>query len=193
MTPPPGGADGTGKTPATPMMMSMPPADGAIAAPKDASGATSSDAAPVVSAPGCDGYRFCDDFEAFTAGARPPTTSWSVSPYGSGGTLIIDDARSFSGSKSVKITTKGGEASAGVMMAPRNKSFLPLPENNLFGRMMVYLTATPPGPGICHWNNVEASGPLGMTGSATYRMGGMRQKFINNYVPYDCANFSKVA
>ena len=59
---------------------------------------------------GCTGLPLCDDFEAATAGGPPDAATWTiVSPSCSGaGTITVDGTQAHSGTKSVKVTGKGG-------------------------------------------------------------------------------------
>ena len=59
---------------------------------------------------GCTGLPLCDDFEAATAGGPPDAATWAiVSPNCSGtGTIAVDGTQAHSGTKSVKVTGKGG-------------------------------------------------------------------------------------
>ena len=59
---------------------------------------------------GCTGMPLCDDFEAEAAGGPPNAATWTiVSPNCSGaGTVTVDGAEAHSGTKSVKVTGKGG-------------------------------------------------------------------------------------
>lgn len=58
----------------------------------------------------CSALPLCDDFEAATAGGPPSPSTWAiVSPSCSGtGTIAVDDTVAHSGTRSVKVTGKGG-------------------------------------------------------------------------------------
>lgn len=59
---------------------------------------------------GCTGLPLCDDFEGATAGSAPDAAKWTVAfPNCKGtGTVAVDGSKGHSGSKSVKVSGKGG-------------------------------------------------------------------------------------
>lgn len=135
----------------------------------------------------CAGARFCDDFETYDAGARP-SGPWTVSV--SGGDARIDDTKSFSGSKSVRITTDGQAAYRRAFISITGAPVFPLPGDVLFGRMMMWLTAPPTQ--TTHWTNIQGEGPVpNQTYRSEIRYGGqVSQQLMANYetagVASDC-------
>jgi hypothetical protein len=67
---------------------------------------------------------------------------------------------------------------------------LPVPGNNLYGRMMVYLLMPPPG-GV-HYDIIQASGTTAAGTRAVYYIG-INGKFHNLYQPHSCYRFSNTA
>jgi hypothetical protein len=129
---------------------------------------------------GCAGAKFCDDFEGQELG-KAPSGGFTLK-VGSGATLLVDTSKAFSGKQAIAI--KGPKGSFGAQLvfgAPQ----LPLPSNDLHGRMMVFMTAVP-GGGV-HFDNVLASGTLAAGGSSTYVLGGMYGNFMAVYHPGDCS------
>ena len=136
--------------------------------------------APSPPAAGCNGAKFCDDFEGQERG-KPPTGMFTLK-VSSSATLLVDDTKFANGKKSLAI--KGPRGSFGAQLvfgAPQ----LPLPANDLHGRMMVWITKVP-GGGV-HWDGVLASGPLASGRNSTYVLGGMYGNFMAVYHPGDCS------
>jgi hypothetical protein len=141
--------------------------------------------APSVEGGGCEA-KLCDDFEAYAAGAAPGGR-WTVAA-SAGETALVDESRAFSGKRSVLFKHTGtGDASVYIQLG---KPVLPLPRNDVHGRLMLFLTKAPPR---LHWDNVRGSGPL-PDGSreAQYNVAGQRGVFITNYEPHDCWVDTKV-
>lgn len=136
----------------------------------------------------CSGARFCEDFETFDAGARP-SAPWTVSV--SGGDARIDDAKSFSGGKSVRITTDGQAAYRRAFISLTGAPVFPLPGDVMFGRLMMWLTA-PPTQSNTHWTNIQGEGPVpNQSYRSEIRYGGQsNQRLMANYetagVASDC-------
>jgi hypothetical protein len=148
-----------------------------------------------VAAGTCAGARVCDDFEGYPVGG-PPGGGWRVST-GGGSSAQMDATRAFSGSKSVRLNVAAGVNHAFVFR--QGAPLFPVPGNAFYGRMMVWVTAAPPGS--VHWTNVSGEGPVpGKSFTALYRYGGQRDKrFMANYYtpgaadPSDCWKQSATA
>jgi hypothetical protein len=128
---------------------------------------TGGDAAAALPGVECKVARFCEDFEVYARGSAPGKP-WTASISG-GGKISIDATKAFSGKQSLHITTPGGSFNGG-MLTQRTPA-LPLPGNDLYGRMMVYFE-TRPGPAV-HFTLFGAYGSLPADGgTAGYTMGG---------------------
>lgn len=154
-------------------------APGADTAPTDTAAATdavTSEACRNVQA------KICDDFESYTPGA-PPRNGWSTVL--SDARLRVDATRAFSGKQAVHISvTSGAPAYRSAYMSKSGTFLLPLPENVIHGRMMVYLADAPQG--VVHWSHVAASGTIpGTDWHAIYRFGGQFGALMNNYYKVD--------
>ncbi len=129
------------------------------------------DGAPLVGLQ-CDAARFCDDFESYTAGVKP-AGGWTVN-----GAVVVDVTKAFSGSKAIVIRGPASSETTGVIS--RGRGILPFDSNTIYGRMMVWLTAAPPG-GV-HWDSIWATGRIpDTTVRAQYRYGGARERIIAVY------------
>ena len=130
-----------------------------------------SDAASVDAHAGfdCTAAIFCEDFETHALGVAPGAP-WTVSE--NMGHVVVDDAMAASGSRALSVTTDDGagtyrRAYAVLAGAP----VFPAAADAMYGRMRVYVVATPPGS--VHWTNVQGEGDVpGMTFRALYRYGG---------------------
>jgi hypothetical protein len=129
---------------------------------------------PPAATGGCGMAKFCADFEDQMAGAAP-TGMFKVT-----GPVTVDTTRAFSGTKSVTYKNVGGSG-AWLTFAGMAAS---LPENDLHGRMMIFMPAT---PGKAHFDTIMATG----TGTGTYILGGMYGNFMSVYHPGDCSVDSK--
>jgi hypothetical protein len=129
----------------------------------------------------------CDDFETYAVGG-PPGGRWKVSVSGGGAeSLAVDGGKAWSGSRSVLIK-HSGTAHAAIYLTV-DTPVLPLPSNDLHGRMMVFITKT---PSRLHWDNVRATGPLPGGKEAQYNLGGESASFLSNYEPHDCYRRTQV-
>jgi len=103
----------------------------------------------------CSANPHCDDFEKHTVGMRPGAP-WTTMVSG-GGTLAVDNARAYSGQKSMKLTINAGSSKTLGMVHSGNGL---LPAKTLSVRMMAYLdgrpTGTDPQTGkSVHWNWIK--------------------------------------
>jgi hypothetical protein len=131
--------------------------------------------------------RLCEDFERYGVGAAP-AGGWTLMARG-GASAVVDETRAFSGTRSVLFRAPIGSSSAFIV---RGAPALPVPGNDLYGRMMVYLARSPMGE--VHWNSVCAWGKLPSGASQAYCYGGHFQQFLANYRPAnDCWKGSKTA
>jgi hypothetical protein len=128
---------------------------------------------------GCAGALLCDDFESYGAGSAPGGP-WSVSE--NMGTVVVDETRAVSGSRSVRFTTDGGGGTyRRAYMVVDGAPVFPAAGEVLWGRMMVWLDAVPEGS--VHWTNIEAEGDVtGMGFRSLYRYGGQHDgRLMANY------------
>jgi hypothetical protein len=136
---------------------------------------------------------FCDDFEAYTAGAAPKGM-WKVTT--NQGTLAVDTAHAHSGKNAVHALTTGAQAYESAYMGLVGAPVFPVPNNGFFGRMMMYATQAPTD--VVHWTIIQGEGPVpgqNIT-NAVYRYGGQYNlRFMANYdsgpAKSDCWHHSK--
>jgi hypothetical protein len=140
---------------------------------------------PPAAADPCAGAPVCDDFERYAPGSAP-AGPWTVSA-SPGEAVVVDGARAASGARAV-LVRHTGTAHAFVYLQI-GRPVLPLPANDLHGRLMLYVTRTPPR---LHWDVIRGSGPLPAGGSAQYNVGGQTANFLSNYEPHDCWRKSQV-
>jgi len=134
---------------------------------------------------GCGGAAFCDDFEAYAAGG-PPGGPWTLA--GSPGeSAVVDGGKAWSGRRSVLLRHSGTAHNAIYMSL--GARVLPLPSNDLHGRLMLFIAKAPPR---LHWDNVRATGPLADGKEAQYNLGGESASFLSNYEPHDCYRRTRV-
>jgi hypothetical protein len=139
----------------------------------------------------CTGALVCDDFEANAAGASPAMWNVDIGPAGAG-TVKVDTTRAFSGTKALRITVASQQDHDRAFIT-RSLTGL-LPSNAFFGRMMIWVVATPPGN--VHWDNIRAQGVIpGGTLQAQYNYGGGSStgNLMGNYytTSSDCWKTSK--
>jgi hypothetical protein len=135
----------------------------------------------------CTGAIACDDFEGNAAGAAPAMWTVDIRPAGTG-TLQVDSTRAFSGTKSVHITLVANRDHINSFIT---RPLSALPNNTFYGRMMMWVMATPTRD--VHWDNIRAQGffPGTMTdGQYNYGGGpvpGVGNLFANYWTPSaDC-------
>ncbi len=153
---------------------SVPPVDATDLAAGGGTGGTGDggdsprDSADAVTTTGaCTGAIACDDFESNTAGAAPAMWTVDIRPAGTG-TLQIDTTRAYSGTKSVHITLVANRDHINSFIT---RPLSALPNNTFYGRMMMWVMATPARN--VHWDNIRAQGffPGTMT-DGQYNYGG---------------------
>jgi hypothetical protein len=127
----------------------------------------------------CGGAALCDDFEGYQPGS-PPGGRWKLEA-SAGETAVVDASKAWSGQRSVLVKHTGTGHHAVYITA--GKPVLPLPGNDLHGRLMLFITRAPPR---LHWDNVRASGTLPGGREAQYNLGGENASFLSNYEPHDC-------
>ncbi len=133
---------------------------------------------PVDAGDPCAGRRVCDSFEGDAVGAAPGAP-FSAKP--NAGTVVVSDARAHSGAHSVKGSTSSAQYQS-ALFDTKGAPLFPLPSNELYGRMMVWLE-NPAADGV-HWTMLNAAGPVpGHAGVTAYvRYGGqLAGKLMANY------------
>lgn len=123
---------------------------------------------------GCGAAQVCEDFERETVGEAPHLGPFRTGddPNHPSGSVVVDSAQHYSGSKSVKVTTPSGGRSAMLRLA--GAPFFPAAGNAFFGRMMYRVEALPDVNN--HTSFIEAGGVVpGAVGyHAVYRYGSQR-------------------
>jgi hypothetical protein len=116
---------------------------------------------------GCKGLPVCEDFEESAVGTAPAGWKVVIDPP-SAGTVAVDDTRSVSGKKSVKVTFQPQNVGRYAQIS-KELSFLTA--NAFFGRMRLWVNYAPSGTN--HWEFLEAWGYV--PGSTTKTIADMRQ------------------
>jgi len=168
-----GTASGSGNSGSAPANDAGSDGSGAGGNASDAEVAASSDGS-LESA--CGDAVVCDDFESYTS----PTnlTPWVLTM--ANASLMIDSTHVYSGKQAVKFTINAGANNA-AQMTRSGAPLFPVAQDELWGRMMVYMTNLP-AAGV-HYDNIQ--GDPGTTMTPQYRIGGMGTILLN-YQPNDC-------
>jgi hypothetical protein len=136
---------------------------GAQGSPDGSAGAAD---APGSAASGCMGVTaaFCDDFEGQTVGGAPKGDAFTTQ----GNAFAVETTKAFSGTKAVHIHVAKGSGGPNTKMVFKKQ--FPLANNDLHGRVMVFLTQNPADATNAgfHWDMIFASG-----GGKTYVLGSM--------------------
>lgn len=139
----------------------------------------------------CAGRIVCDDFEAGALVGGKPGKPWKLLE--SKGTVTLDSTRAVSGKYSVKVAitaTAQGDAYRRAFMSLDGAPLLPLANNKVYGRFMIYTDRIPDKS--VHWTIAHGDGPYAASGTtATYNYGGMGNLMANYYRntmpdPTDC-------
>lgn len=129
----------------------------------------------------CTGRLVCDDFEKGAQAGGKPGSPWKLRE--NDGTVSFDDTRAVSGKYSVKLSITATTAQSTYRRAFLNLDgapLLPLPNNKLFGRFMIYTDRIPDKS--VHWTIAHGDGPYAASGTtATYNYGGMGNLMANYY------------
>jgi hypothetical protein len=152
-------------------------------------GSPVTDTGPEVPADPCAGRTICDDFEMGTTGMKPGGP-WQVMT--NKGTAVVDETRAYSGKRSVKVhidATSSSDTYRRAMLAITKAPLIPLPDDSLYGRFMIYTDRIPDKS--VHWTIAHGDGPVSGGLSATYNYGGMGGLMANYYKnstpdPTDC-------
>ena len=126
----------------------------------------------------CAGRLVCDDFEQAAVGGKP------AAPFiveGQGHGVTVDETRAFSGKRSVKVSitaTATTDTSRQAMLAVTGVPLIPLQNNHVYGRFMIYTDRIPDKS--VHWTIAHGDGPVA-TLSGTYNYGGMGGLMANYY------------
>jgi hypothetical protein len=126
----------------------------------------------------CEGRIICDDFEGVSSGT-PPASPWKLRE--SKGSVLVDDTRAFSGTRSVRVSvdaTTSSDTYRRAFLTIDDAPLIPLPDNSVYGRFMIYIERIPDSS--VHWTIAHGDGPLGSE-SATYNYGGMGDLMANYY------------
>jgi hypothetical protein len=154
-----------------------------VAGPGTDSGAMAD--APPVTGNLCAGAKKCFDFEDQMPGQPPSSPDFKVET--TGGSLTTDTSKAFSGTKSILIKARTGTTYPGNNLVFSGIEKL-LPDNDLHGRVMMWMTNT---PGDAHWDSVIGASAGGA--EPLYVLGGMFKRFMAVYHPGDTAQDSATA
>ncbi|MEA2699497.1 MAG: hypothetical protein QOI66_3768 [Myxococcales bacterium] len=121
------------------------------------------------------GTLLCDDFESY---GTPAELMAAWKPSATAATLTVDATKAWKGTRSLHIKAAAGTPSAVIVRdgAP----LFPIAGNVMFGRVMLWLTATPGGN--YHWNSIQAAGTIpGSMLWGKYGWGGQFGKVLAGY------------
>ena len=149
---------------------------GGTAGGADASAGATGDGAAGAAGGACGpGTVLCEDFETYAAPADL-AAAWTTTV--TAATLTVDATKASHGSKALHIKAAAGTPVA--VIAKQGAPLLPLAGNVIYGRLMMWLTATPGGD--YHWNNIQAAGDMpGSTMWGKYGWGGQFGKVLAGY------------
>jgi hypothetical protein len=103
---------------------------------------------------------FSDSFETHPVGAAPGQP-WKEESYNTGVSIRVDEARAFSGTRALHVTTPGGAKYRRGYVAIHLGGPLPRLQPGFHGRAMVWLDAAPqalPGAPPVHWTLLQGEG-----------------------------------
>jgi hypothetical protein len=121
------------------------------------------------------GTVLCEDFEAY---ATPADLAAAWTPTMTAATLTVDATKASHGTRALHIKAAAGTPVA--VIAKQDAPLFPIAGNVIFGRVMMWLTATPGGD--YHWNNIQAAGDMpGSTMWGKYGWGGQFGKVLAGY------------
>jgi hypothetical protein len=121
------------------------------------------------------GTLLCEDFESYAAPADL-SAAWTTTA--TAATLAVDTTKALHGTKALHIKAAAGTPVA--VIAKQGAPLFPIAGNMMFGRVMMWLTATPGGD--YHWNNIQAAGTIpGATTWGKYGWGGQFGKVLAGY------------
>ena len=143
-----------------------------------AAGATTNGGSAGAKADPCVNRTVCEDFEHLALGSKPGSP-WEV--HENNGTVTVDGARAYSGKQSLKVSvtaTSSASTYRQAMLAMTGAPLLPLPNDSLYGRFLIYTDRIPDKS--VHWTIAHGDGPF-QTGGATYNYGGMGGLMANYY------------
>jgi hypothetical protein len=134
---------------------------------------------------------FCDDFEDDASGAEPGAP-WTAQV--NGGAVVVSTERAFSGSNSVHVSNTAGAFKRAYFSVEGDPVF-PGAGAEMYGRMMMWLEATPAGS--VHWTFIQAEGRSADDAyDIYYRYGGQHEgrlmaNFETNGIATDCWDHSE--
>jgi hypothetical protein len=136
----------------------------------------------------CAGRIVCDDFEKWTAG-QAPGAPWKTQL--AKGTAVVDETKSFSGKRSIKVSvdaTTANDTYRSAYVAVTGAPLIPLANDTVYGRFMITTDRIPQSS--VHWTIASGAGKYSGT-DAVYNYGGMGNLMANYYRatspnPTDC-------
>ena len=122
------------------------------------------------------GALLCEGFEAY-AGPADLAAAWKTTA-SAGATMTIDGTKAFGGGRALHIKAAAGTPSAVIIK--EGAPLFPIAGNVMWGRMMMWLTATPGGN--YHWNSIQSAGTIpGTQQWGKYGWGGQYGKVLAGY------------
>jgi hypothetical protein len=126
----------------------------------------------------CTDRTICEDFEQIALGTEPQAP---FSIHKNKGTVTVDATHARSGKQALKVSvtaTASDDTYRQAMLAITGAPLLPLANNSLYGRFMIYTECIPDKS--VHWTIAHGDGPY-QTTTATYNYGGMGGLMANYY------------
>ena len=143
-----------------------------------ASGASTGGSAGSVAGEACTDRTICEDFEKMALGSEPASP---FSIHKNNGTVSVDGTHVHSGKQALKVSTTATTSASTYrqsMLAITGAPLLPLANDGLYGRFMIYSDRIPDKS--VHWTIAHGDGPY-QTTTATYNYGGMGGLMANYY------------
>jgi len=148
------------------------------AAGASSAGAGAAGSAGTATSDACAGRTICEGFEQLALGSEPKAP---FSIHKNKGTVTVDGTHVHSGKQALKVSvtaTATGDTSRQAMLAITGAPLLPLSNDSLYGRFMIYTDRIPDK--TVHWTFAHGDGPYQDT-TATYNYGGMGGLMANYY------------
>ena len=165
-----------------------------VDASREASADVAADVASEASLNACAGYKYCDGFEGYDAGAITNAEllgPWKATVNGTGIVMEIDDTKAFTGSKSLRVSVPSnvgedsGTSAQGTLHQNADGGLVP--GNDVFGRAMIFYVGNDAGTGLptgVHSWLYNAEGFSEQAdGSVTMNMGNAPKMQLNYHYP----------
>jgi hypothetical protein len=121
------------------------------------------------------GALLCDGFESY---ASPADLAAAWTPMTTAATMTVDGTKAWRGTKALHI--KGAAGMPSAVIVKEGAPLFPIAGNVMFGRVMLWLAATPSGG--YHWNSIQSAGTIPTSNLyGKYGWGGQNGKVLAGY------------